>query len=193
MANKELVEVARRTEPSVLRHRTYDGMSADNWMSEVLEELATRCPVTNNILSALLESTIYQNKKQPAICLIYGIMMFLRCHELSRVQRINSVLLIEGQASENSLARLNKYGLCLEPKMKYTILEDIGKQFIDHAADLVKSGHTFVYVLDNIDWEEKVHDMRQDVQNKSVHAVATSIVFDRVCHQDCRILVHREI
>ena len=73
--------------------------------------------------------------------------------------------------------------MCLEPKMKYPILEDIGKHFIDRAATLVKSGHKFVYVLDNIDWEEKAHDMRQDVQNKSVHAVATSIVFHRVSDQ----------
>ncbi|CAB3995476.1 Hypothetical predicted protein [Paramuricea clavata] len=64
--------------------------------------------------------------------------------------------------------------------MKYPILDDIGQQFIKHAAELVKSGHTFVYVLDNIDWEEKAHDMRQDVQNRSVHAVATSIVFNCV-------------
>jgi hypothetical protein len=40
-----------------------------------------------------------------------------------------------------------------------------------------------VYVLDNIDWEEKAHDMRQDVQNRSVHAVATSIIFHRVSDQ----------
>ena len=46
--------------------------------------------------------------------------------------------------------------------------------------ELVKSGHKFVFVLDNIDWEEKVHDARSDSQNKSVHAVATSIVFDRI-------------
>ena len=31
-----------------------------------------------------------------------------------------------------------------------------------------------------IDWEEKAHDMRQEVQNKSVHAIVTSIVFNRV-------------
>lgn len=61
--------------------------------------------------------------------------------------------------------------------MKYNILDDIGNHFIDRAADLVKAGWKFVYVLDNIDWEEKAHDMRQGVQNKSVHAVATSIVF----------------
>ncbi len=61
------------------------------------------------------------------------------------------------------ITRLHKYGMCLEPKMRYPILEDIGKHFIDRAAVLVKSGHKFVYVLDNIDWEEKAHDMRQEV------------------------------
>ncbi|CAB4020259.1 Hypothetical predicted protein [Paramuricea clavata] len=82
--------------------------------------------------------------------------------------------------AEFLIARLNKYGMCLEPNMKYPILDDIGQKFIDRAAELVKSGHTFVYVLDNIDWEEKAHDMRQDVQNRSVHAVATSTVFNCV-------------
>jgi hypothetical protein len=37
-----------------------------------------------------------------------------------------------------------------------------------------------LFVIDNIDWEEKVHDMREHHQNKSVHAVATSMVFTRV-------------
>lgn len=44
----------------------------------------------------------------------------------------------------------------------------------------MKKGHKFVFVLDNIDWTVKVHDMRADNQNKSMHAVATSLVFDRV-------------
>ncbi len=60
------------------------------------------------------------------------------------------------------------------------IFDDIGKHFLDHAVELLKSGMKFVYVIDNIDWEEKVHDMREHHQNKSVHAVATSMVFSRV-------------
>ena len=63
---------------------------------------------------------------------------------------------------------------------KNTILDDIGNHFLDGAAQLVKSGFRFVYVLDNIHWEEKAHDMRKHVQNRSVHAVATSIVFNRI-------------
>ena len=38
----------------------------------------------------------------------------------------------------------------------------------------------FVYVVDNIDWEEKVHDIREQHQNKSVYAVGTSMVFSRI-------------
>ena len=80
--------------------------------------------------------------------------------------------------------QLNRYGICLERTKKYTILDDIGNDFLDRAAELVKSGFQFVYVLDNIDWEEKAHDMRKDVQNRSVHAVATSIVFNRVANKE---------
>ena len=78
------------------------------------------------------------------------------------------------------VAELKKYGICLQPAKKYAILEDIGTHFIDQAVKLVKSGFKFVFVLDNIDWEEKAHNIRQNVQSKSVHAVATSIVFNRV-------------
>lgn len=64
--------------------------------------------------------------------------------------------------------------------MKYTIQEEIGKYFLDHVVQLVKEGRSFVFVLDNVDWDVKVHDMRSDKQNRSVHTVATSIVFDCV-------------
>ena len=37
--------------------------------------------------------------------------------------------------------------------------------------------------MDNIDWEEKAHDMRENVQNRSVHAMATNIVFSRVSNE----------
>ena len=48
------------------------------------------------------------------------------------------------------------------------VLDEIGKHFLEHAVELVKSGKKFVYVVDNVDWEERVHDMRAIHQNKSV-------------------------
>ena len=99
MADQELVEIARRSEPSVLRKRSYNGMSQENWMKEVNVESSTRCPIVSCIFETLLQTDCYPEKKLPALCLIYGIIMFLRCHELSRVQRINTILLTEGNAS----------------------------------------------------------------------------------------------
>ena len=100
-ANEELVEISRRSEPSVLRKRSYEGMSDENWMTEVMNELSTRCPVVSDILSKLLDIMYLPEKKIPAACLIYGIIMFMRCHELSRIQRINTILLTQGHASTN--------------------------------------------------------------------------------------------
>ena len=101
VANKELIEVARRSDPSVLRQRDYGGLSSECWMSDILKEIESRCPIVHKILCSLLESDICPDKKKPGICLIYGIMMFLRCHELSRVQRVNSILLAQSHASVN--------------------------------------------------------------------------------------------
>ena len=68
----------------------------------------------------------------------------------------------------------------MDPSKEYTLLDDIGKNFLDHAVELVKSSHKFVFVLVNSDWGERAHDMRQDNQNRSVHAMAISIVFNRI-------------
>jgi hypothetical protein len=61
--------------------------------------------------------------------------------------------------------------------MKYPILDDIGNHVMDHAVELVKKGHKFVYVMDNIDWtiNFKVHEMRSDNQNKDAHVVARNM------------------
>lgn len=75
--------------------------------------------------------------------------------------------------------------------MKYVVQEDIGKHFLDRAVELCKEGRKFVFVLDNIDWDVRAHDMRSNKQNRSVHAVATSIVFDRVASPPCPTMVQR--
>ena len=104
-ANKELVNGARRDEPSVLRDRTNSGLSQETWMVEIVNKLSTRCPTVAEILSSLLDcSMVNPENKLPPICLIYSI-MFMRCHEMSRVQIINTVLLTEKKASSNASKR----------------------------------------------------------------------------------------
>ena len=63
---------------------------------------------------------------------------------------------------------------------KMSVLQNVFWHFMDHAVELVKRENKLVFVLDNIDWTVKVHDMRADNQNRSVHAVASSLVFDCV-------------
>ena len=100
--NQELVNITRRDQPSVLRDRTYGGLTQDNWMIQIVKELTTRCPTIAEIVSRLLNCSLSNlGKKLPPICLIYGIIMFMRCLELSKIQRINTVLLTEGKASSN--------------------------------------------------------------------------------------------
>ena len=75
-------------------------------------------------------------------------------------------------------------GYAFIQEKKYMLFDNIGQSFLDRAVELVKSGYRYVFVLDNIDWEEKAHDMRKDNQNTSVHAVATSIVFNRIPNEE---------
>ena len=111
-ANEELIEISRRSEPSVLRKRSYEGMSNENWMTEVMNELSTRCPVVSDILLKLLDIMYHPEKKIPAACLIYGIIMFMRCHELSQIQRINTILLTQGHASTTVSIVIVYYDSC---------------------------------------------------------------------------------
>ena len=100
-ADRELIEIARKDKPSVFRNRSYGGMCEDNWMDEVRKELLT-LPAVASILSTLLDCSMEKPEKcLLPLCLLYGVIMFIRCHHLSRIQRINTVLITEGKASAN--------------------------------------------------------------------------------------------
>lgn len=79
-----------------------------------------------------------------------------------------------------AIKRFQRYGVCLDPTKKYTVLESLENHFLDHATELTKKGKKFTTVLDNIDWEIRAHDMREEHQNVSEHVVASSLAFDRV-------------
>ena len=101
VTNRELIEIPRKDELSVLKNRSYSGM-CDGWMDELRKELLTRCPTVANILSTLLDCSVEKLEKHLSpLCLLYEVITFIRCHHLSRIQRINTVLMIEGKASGN--------------------------------------------------------------------------------------------
>lgn len=106
--HSELVQICRNKDPaainilerecSVLQQRDYDSLKDVTW-EEILKELSTRCPLTLDVISVLLEGTYRGDVKLPAACLIYSMVVFTRNNKLSRLQRVNTTLLIEGNAS----------------------------------------------------------------------------------------------
>lgn len=56
------------------------------------------CPTVFSILSQMIELNDNPDKK-PVLWLIYGVMLFSLCKEMSLIQRVNTVLLSEGDAS----------------------------------------------------------------------------------------------
>ena len=96
--DKELVNAARTETNSVLRARGYDGMKTLNF-TEIIKEIQTLCPTVFSLLSHMIFLTSSPEDKTVPLALIYGIIMFNRCKEMSRIQRVNIVLLTEGDAS----------------------------------------------------------------------------------------------
>ena len=81
----------------VLRDRGFPSMSTLN--EDTVKEVEMQCPTVFKLLSQMIQ--LSQNyDKTASLALIYGIIMFGRCKEMSRVQRVNTVLLNDGGASQ---------------------------------------------------------------------------------------------
>ena len=111
--DKELVNAARRETSSVLRARGYDAMSTLSF-TEVIKEIQTLCPTVFSFLSQMIFLSSSPDDKTVPLALIYGIIMFSRCKEMSRIQRVNTVLLTEGDASTEVHFPISKSFSCQE-------------------------------------------------------------------------------
>lgn len=95
----ELEVVARRSTTSLLMQKNYTGLCSLN-LDDLVQEMRHLCPTVYDILSTMLDMDNNKEKKIPTLCLVYGLIMFRRFHELSLFQRINTLLLIEGNANQ---------------------------------------------------------------------------------------------
>ena len=58
------------------------------------------CPTLYELVFSMLEMDINSEKKIPTMALIYSLTMFKRFHEMSLLQRLNTLLLIDGDANQ---------------------------------------------------------------------------------------------
>ena len=97
--DKELANAARRETRSVLRARGYDDAMNTLSFTDIIKEIQTLCPTVFSFLFHMIFLSSSPEDETVQLALIYGIIMFNRCKEMSRIQRVNTVLLTEGDAS----------------------------------------------------------------------------------------------
>ena len=95
---------------SVLRDRGIPSMSTLNF-EDIVKEVEMQCPTVFKLLSQMIQLSQNYDKKTASLALIYGIIMFGRCKEMSRVQRVNT---LQGHPSTvfcKLSVRISKYRL----------------------------------------------------------------------------------
>ena len=92
------MEVSRRDFNSVLRQNDFESLSTLDF-EEIVRELENSCPFSYKVLSVMIDEKYNRDKKIAPLSTIYSMIMFQRCHEMSKLQRINTVLLAESDAN----------------------------------------------------------------------------------------------
>ena len=123
--NEEISNMCRRSKNSVLRKREYEGLSDLSW-KEIYVEIESKCPATIQFLITLVNGMDVDEKKMPPVCLMYSIPLFLRVPELSRLQRLNTILLSDGGTSKivspNNIVYVFSYELTILYSLLSTLL-----------------------------------------------------------------------
>lgn len=99
--DKDCTDLCLRSKPSILRKNKFPGMSTFDWKL-IIEEIKSRCPILLKVFVTVMGKMSTEKLDQfiAPLCTCYAIMMQKRNHELSLVQRVNTVLLAEGNASK---------------------------------------------------------------------------------------------
>ncbi|XP_028419195.1 uncharacterized protein LOC114544904 [Dendronephthya gigantea] len=177
--DEQCKELCLRKNPSVLRNNGFDDIVKFDWLN-IVYELQKRCPFLLSVLNTVTAKKKTQSELAPCIGMAYAILMIQRNHELSLVQRINTLIMAEGNAKKQLYTRCQKVGFALSHQSKVNLLDEIGGHFADEAITMVKNGCKMQGTGDNWDFRILCHDMRKDHQNKDMHYFASNLLFERV-------------
>lgn len=96
--DSDCTELCKKNNPSILRQKGFEDMVNLDW-NKVLQEMSSRCPVLFEVMKTVVKKQNLQNHVAP-LCMCYGILFQKRNHELSLIQRVNTILLAEGNAKK---------------------------------------------------------------------------------------------
>ncbi len=98
--DQECVKLCTKSEPSELQKNCFDDMAAFDW-KKLASEMSSRCLFLLDLLLAVMKKTKEDlNDILPRLGLCYSILMQTRNRELSLVQRLNTVLMTNGNAKK---------------------------------------------------------------------------------------------
>ena len=129
---------------SVLRERGFPGMSTLNF-EEIVKEVETQCPTVFKLLSQMIQLSHNSDKKTAPLALIYGIIMFRRCKELSRVQRVNTVSMMAVQVKRCVDYRIELLIIKLKYSGVFTCINNEGLENFTHQLYIAIISVTFGY------------------------------------------------
>jgi len=101
----------------------------------VITEMKKRVPDVLDVLAAIAVPNVKVNSEQQSapLCTAYGILMFTRWKQLSLIQKINTIVLSVGHATERTTKRLNREGVTVTRETYRGIMDDIGSDLTERA------------------------------------------------------------
>ncbi|CAH3179477.1 unnamed protein product, partial [Porites lobata] len=170
-------------EPSVLRvpSAQHKNLVEFKWEA-ILKEMEERAPDVLDFLVAMAIPKLKGNDGRQVIplCTAYGILMNVRCRELSLVQKINAVVLAVGNATKRTFERMNKSCIAQSRESLRNIMDSLGSNLASVVKANVESGQDLRVVFDNLDFRILANIILRNHRNSDMHWIAHYVTFERV-------------
>ncbi|XP_062587879.1 uncharacterized protein LOC134249562 [Saccostrea cucullata] len=176
-----------RNSDSYLFSKNYDDLKQFSFQN-VMQEMSQCQP---DLLKFLLAVAVPSNRigkpvssLLPKLGLIYSILMSSRFHELSRLQRVVSTVLMEEQVHEKVFDRLQKLGVSTSPDVCSRLLDDFGGHFNNEVIALLHAGKSFRFIGDNVNFTVGVKSERQDSKPQVCNWFASCLITQTLTFPD---------
>ena len=114
--------ICLRSEPSKLRKNKFLDMTGFEWQ-KLFSEMSKRCSFLLDVLLTVMNTAKEEcDEVMPRLGLCYAILMQTRNRELSLVQRLNTVLLTNGNAKKEVCKTFHNY-ICTVHGLEYSVLD----------------------------------------------------------------------
>ncbi|XP_070532786.1 uncharacterized protein [Ptychodera flava] len=170
---------------SYLMKKDFNSLKSFSW-TEVIGEAIERFPEIIQLVVAcalpMEKRSLMEKLKDfmPRLGLMYAILMQTRIHDLSKVQRVMSMLLQDHLTDQKIFDRLQKVGVCLSYTRSRAVIEEIGGHFNAEMIDAIKSGKRIRLVGDNSNYRVGVHDERIGKHSTMHHDFASAAIVQLV-------------